>query len=98
MEGFYNRLLRIDLTKGTWKAEAISDDVLGQYLGGKGLAAHLLMENTPTGVNPLTPENPLIVAIGPANGLHRIEHVKLNAGPSEKGRESHPSVAKGFGR
>jgi aldehyde:ferredoxin oxidoreductase len=68
MHGFYNRLLRVDLSTQTWTAEAISDDILTRYLGGKGLAAHLLLENAPEGVDPLAPENPLIVAIGPATG------------------------------
>lgn len=68
MHGFYNRFLRVDLSERTWTAEVISDDVLTRYLGGKGLAAHLLLENTPTGVDPLAPENTLILAIGPATG------------------------------
>jgi aldehyde:ferredoxin oxidoreductase len=68
MRGFYNRILRVDLSHRTWKAEAIPDEILDRYLGGKGLAAHLLLENSPPGVNPLSPENPLIVAIGPATG------------------------------
>lgn len=68
MYGFYNRLLRVDLSTHTWTAEAISDDVLTRYLGGKGLGAHLLLENGPAGVEPLAPENPLIVTIGPATG------------------------------
>jgi len=68
MHGFYNQLLRVDLSGRTWSVEAISDDILIRYLGGKGLAAHLLLENTPAGVDPLAPENPLILAIGPATG------------------------------
>lgn len=67
MYGFYNQFLRVDLSGRTWSAEAISDDVLTRYFGGKGLAAHLL-ENAPVRVDPLAPENPLIVAVGPATG------------------------------
>lgn len=66
MHGFFNRLLRIDLTGRTWSAEPIPDEVLSQYLGGKGLAAHLLLENVPPGVDPLAPESPLIIGTGPA--------------------------------
>ncbi|MBI4758509.1 MAG: aldehyde:ferredoxin oxidoreductase [Chloroflexi bacterium] len=68
MYGFYNRFLRVDLPTRTWNIEAISEDVLTRYLGGKGLGAHLLLENAPAGVDPLAPENPLILAIGPATG------------------------------
>lgn len=68
MHGFYNRLLRVDLSARTWTAEPTSDDVLTRYLGGKGLAAYLLLENAPAGADPLAPEAPLILAIGPATG------------------------------
>ncbi|HEY72548.1 MAG: aldehyde:ferredoxin oxidoreductase [Chloroflexi bacterium] len=68
MHGFYNRFLRVDLSTQTWAAEDIPDEILIRYLGGKGLAAHLLLENAPTGVEPLASENPLIFATGPATG------------------------------
>lgn len=68
MEGFYNRLLRVDLAGETWTAETISDDVLARYLGGKGLGVHLLLENAPVGVDPLAPDNPFVLTVGPATG------------------------------
>ncbi len=68
MKGFHNRLLQIDLTEHTWADEHLPDEILSRYLGGKGLAAHLLLERAPTGVDPLAPESPLIVATGPATG------------------------------
>jgi len=68
MRGFHNRLLRINLSTQTWAGEEIPDEILERYLGGKGLAAHLLLENAPPGVEPLSPENPLIIAGGPATG------------------------------
>jgi len=68
VRGFYNRLLCVELSTQTWSVEEISDDILAHYLGGKGLAAHLLLENAPVGVEPLAPGNPLILATGPATG------------------------------
>jgi aldehyde:ferredoxin oxidoreductase len=68
MYGFHNRLLHIDLSSQTWAMEGIPDDTLGRYLGGKGLGVHLLLEKSPPGVDPLAPENPLIVTTGPASG------------------------------
>lgn len=68
MEGFFDRFLRVNLTERTWNVDHVSDEVLRAYLGGKGLAVHLLLENAPTGVDPLAPESPLVVAIGPATG------------------------------
>jgi len=68
MHGSYNRLLRVNLSTQTWAAKDIPDEVLSRYLGGKGLVAHLLLENTPAGVEPLATDNPLIFATGPATG------------------------------
>lgn len=68
MYGFHNRLLRIDLNKHSWMVEELPDELLTNFLGGKGLAAYLLMQNTPSGVDPLSPDNPLILSLGPATG------------------------------
>jgi aldehyde:ferredoxin oxidoreductase len=65
MNGFYGRYIRIDLTHKTFTVEPIADEVLIRYLGGKGLAAWLLTELNPPGVDPLAPENTLVFATGP---------------------------------
>ncbi len=68
MKGAYGRILRVDLSAATSAVEEIPDAVLEAYLGGKGLATHLLLENNPAGVDPLAPENCLIFATGPVTG------------------------------
>jgi aldehyde:ferredoxin oxidoreductase len=68
MKGFYNRILRIDLTTKSFEIEPLADDILGRYLGGKGLASYLLYHLNPPGVDPLSPENALIFATGPVAG------------------------------
>jgi len=68
MHGFFNQLLKIDLSNRTSDIIALSDDLLKKTLGGKGLATHLLLEHNPPGVDPLGPDNHLILACGPANG------------------------------
>ena len=68
MFGFYNRLLRVDLPTRSYRVEEIPDEVLSQYLGGKGLGAYLLLKNSPAGGDPLSPDNPFIIATGPATG------------------------------
>jgi len=65
MNGFYGRYIRIDLTHKTFSVEPLADEVLIRYFGGKGLAAWLLTELNPPGVDPLAPENTLIFATGP---------------------------------
>jgi aldehyde:ferredoxin oxidoreductase len=68
MKGFYNKLLRIDLTNRIISKEEISDDILKANLGGKGLGGYLLLKEIHLNVNPLSPENKLIFVIGPATG------------------------------
>jgi len=65
MNGFYGRYLRIDLTSKAFTIEPIDSTLLTWYFGGKGLAAHLLFELNPPGIDPMAPENTLIFATGP---------------------------------
>jgi len=67
MKGFFNRYLIVDAASSTSTIEQIGDDVLKRYLGGKGLSAWLLMKHQAPRVEPLSPENPLIIATGPVN-------------------------------
>jgi aldehyde:ferredoxin oxidoreductase len=68
MYGFYGRCIKVNLSKRTFAIESIGDDLLAQYLGGKGLGAYLLMELNPIGVDPLSPENTLLFLNGPVGG------------------------------
>ena len=65
MKGFFQRLIIIDVTKQETSVQPISELTLKQYLGGKGLATQLLMEHNPPKVDPLSPENHFIIALGP---------------------------------
>jgi len=68
VQGFYNRLLRVDLSTGSSKYEQIPDTVFERSLGGKGLGSHYLLEENPRGVHPLDPQNRFIIAVGPVTG------------------------------
>ncbi len=65
MKGFFNRLLRIDLSKQKSSVEPIPESILRSYLGGKGLGSHLLLEENPARIDPFSPENRLIITLGP---------------------------------
>jgi aldehyde:ferredoxin oxidoreductase len=43
-------------------------DLFEKYIGGVGVGISLLMENCPKGVDPLSPENPIILSTGPLTG------------------------------
>ena len=68
MHGFFGKLLKIDLSNDAFTIEPIDDQLLMTSLGGKGLASHLLLGCNPPLVEPLSPENHLILATGPVTG------------------------------
>ena len=63
-----NDLLRIDLSTGRSREETLSADLLHDYIGGKGVGSHLLLEEVGADVDPLGPQNKMIFAIGPMTG------------------------------
>lgn len=63
-----NNLLTVDLTTRSCRTEPIPEDVLDDFLGGRGLGAYLLYKNMRKGIDPLSPENVLIFSSGPAQG------------------------------
>ena len=65
MEGFFNKILRINLKTKTFKEETVPDSVYETTLGGKGFAIHLLMKENPPGVDSFSPKNKLILCLGP---------------------------------
>ena len=64
MQGFFNKSLRIDLTKKDFQEEYITDSAYEKYLGGKGLGTYLLLEENPAGIAPFSPENRIIFTVG----------------------------------
>lgn len=68
MHGYYKRILTINLTTQTFEIEPVADQTLAECVGGKGLATRLLLDRNAPGVDPLSPENNLIIATGPFCG------------------------------
>ncbi len=68
MDGLYGKFLRINLSTQEVKEETILEDIQRKYLGGKGLAAYLMLNYMEANIDPLSADNKLIFAIGPATG------------------------------
>jgi len=65
------RVLRVDLTrKRSWVEER--PDLFRDRLGGTGAAIELLHELCPPGADPLGPENPIVLAVGPLSSLYPL--------------------------
>ena len=56
---------RVDLTTGGVERFPISEKYFKKYVGGKCLAARLLLDLTPPGLDPLSPEAVIIINTGP---------------------------------
>ncbi|GAB4265880.1 MAG: aldehyde ferredoxin oxidoreductase family protein [Deferrisomatales bacterium] len=65
MKGFHGKVLVADAHARSCRIEEVSQEVLAASLGGKGLATRLLARHSLVGVDPLSPENPVIFAVGP---------------------------------
>lgn len=66
--GYAGKILRVDLTTHTMKETFYDEKILRQYLGGSGLGAKILYDETDSNTDPLGPENPLIFLTGPIEG------------------------------
>ncbi|MEM3960659.1 MAG: aldehyde ferredoxin oxidoreductase family protein [Sulfolobales archaeon] len=63
-----SKVLYIDLTRKIFWVED-REDLFSKWLGGIGVAVQLYKEEVPKGVDPLAPENAIIMAVGPATGV-----------------------------
>lgn len=61
-------LLRIDLHTRETAVEVLAEEFVREYLGGKGIGSHILLEEVPPATDPLGPANKLIFGIGPLAG------------------------------
>lgn len=68
MHGYAGRILYVDLNTGKTRMEKLNTEYAKKYIGGIGLGMRLWLDNSKQGVDPLSPENPLVLALGPISG------------------------------
>ncbi|MGD9301327.1 MAG: aldehyde ferredoxin oxidoreductase family protein [Desulfobacterales bacterium] len=66
--GYTGRILHVDLTNRKIDIEQKDEAFFRSYLGGRGIGYHYLMNMVPPGVDPLSPENILVLATGVMTG------------------------------
>jgi len=66
--GYAGRVLHIDLTTGKTFVEPLNEEYAKKYIGGIGLGIRLWLDYSKPGVEPFSPENPLILTTGPISG------------------------------
>ncbi len=66
--GFMGKILRVNLTDGQMRDEAIDPVWARQFVGGSGLATRYLYQEVAPGIDPLGPDNRLVFMTGPLTG------------------------------
>ena len=68
----------IDLSKKAATVKPISEKLMRRFLGGRGLNMYLLYKYTEPGVDPLSPDNVLILGTGPLCGTPSPSASRIN--------------------
>lgn len=66
----YRKALRINLSTQEIVDEKIAEDIVNKYIGGKGFAIRALYDELKPESDPLSPDNVLVVAVGPITGTN----------------------------
>ena len=69
MLGWAGHILRVNLTNKTHKKESLTEEFVRTWVGGRGFAAKILYDELKPGIDPLGPDNKLVVALGPISGI-----------------------------
>ncbi len=68
MHGWMSKILQVDLTTGTCTVEPLDPIVVKSYIGGRGLGIYYLNQKVDPKIDPLSPDNILVMATGPLTG------------------------------
>ena len=66
--GYQGKILHVNLTSGALEIEQPDEGFYRTYMGGSALGMYYLLKNTPAGVDPLGPENTLVLSLSPLTG------------------------------
>ena len=69
MNGYMGKILRVNLSTGRIATEQLQEEVARKFIGGRGLSAKILFDELKPGIDPLAPENKLVVAAGPLGAV-----------------------------
>ena len=68
LKGYNGKILRVNLTSGVISFDQIDEKVARKYIGGTGIAAKILWDETNAKTEAFSPESPLIFMTGPLTG------------------------------
>jgi len=68
LHGYGGHILRVDLTSGQIRREKTDPDYMLNVIGGRGLNSTRLYDELKRDIDPLSPENLLLIGVGPLTG------------------------------
>lgn len=66
--GYCGKVLRVDLSTEKFTVEDLPEGFETTYIGGRGFNMKRLYDEVPPGVDPLGPDNKLLIGVGPLTG------------------------------
>ena len=72
MNGWTGKILRVNLSRSTYAIEDLDPALAKQFIGGRGLATKILFDEGIAPVDPLSPENKLVFAVGPLTATKAV--------------------------
>ncbi|HYN87713.1 MAG TPA: aldehyde ferredoxin oxidoreductase family protein [Ardenticatenaceae bacterium] len=66
--GYHGRILRVNLTTGDLEIETPDESFYREYMGGGALGLYYLLKEMPAGVDPLGPDNMMVVSLSVLTG------------------------------
>jgi aldehyde:ferredoxin oxidoreductase len=66
--GFAGRVLRVDLNRLETRTEPLDPGLAADFVGGLGLSVKLATDSITPGTDPLSPDNPVVLGVGPLVG------------------------------
>jgi aldehyde:ferredoxin oxidoreductase len=92
--GYTGKLLYVDLTSGQSRTEPLDMDMAQKFIGGCGIGERLLCDILKPGINPFSPDNPIIISAGPligtgVPGAAKIEMLTKSTASANKEQPRH---------
>jgi aldehyde:ferredoxin oxidoreductase len=66
--GYNGKILHVDLTNEKFRVEEPGESFYRKYMGGSALALYYLLKDMPPGIEPLSPDNVLVLALSVLTG------------------------------
>ena len=68
LKGFTGVILRVNLSTAEIKREGINEEQAKLFIGGRGYGSKIVYDEVEPRIDPLSPENKVVIATGPAGG------------------------------